>query len=255
MNRLVRILIRPALVLSLFTVFGLVLAQAANPVVQVRYDAQLGHILTDASGMTLYVFTNDEMGVSNCSGGCAENWPPLTVEGENVPVAPLAVPGEFGTTQRDDGSMQVTYNGWPLYGFVRDTAPGDTTGQAANDVWWVANLNPVVQVAEHPEHGSVLVGPTGMTLYLFTNDAMFASNCAGGCATNWPPLVGGFNAAAGVAPLAGDGVSGMLDLIERADGGMQVTYNGTPLYYWIRDSVPGDATGQGVGDVWFVVEP
>ena len=94
-----------------------------------------------------------------------------------------------------------------------------------------------------------------LTLYLFTNDAENATNCYGGCATNWPPLVGGFNPAAGVLPMAGDGAGGELGLVARDDGGMQVTYGGVPLYYWIRDSVPGDATGQNVGEVWFVVEP
>lgn len=258
MNRLIHApstALRTAAVLVAFALAAVAWAQAADPAVQVRYDAELGHVLTDANGMTLYVFTNDEAGVSNCSGGCAEAWPPLTVESENVPVAPLAVPGEFGTTQRDDGSLQVTYNGWPLYGWQNDEAPGDTTGQAVNDVWWVANLNPVVRVTEHPEHGQVLVGPTGMTLYLFTNDEDGVTNCAGGCATNWPPLVGGFAPEAGFAPMAGDGADGELGLIQRDDGGMQLTYDGTPLYYWVRDSVPGDATGQNVGDVWFVVEP
>lgn len=231
-------------------------AQAVDPVVQVRYDAELGHVLTDADGMTLYVFTNDEQGVSNCAGDCAENWPPLTVEGEDVPVAPLAVPGEFGTFERDDGSMQVTYNGWPLYGWARDEAPGDTTGQGVGDAWWVANLNPVVRVQEHPEHGEILVGPTGMTLYLFENDEDGVTNCQGGCATNWPPLVGGFNEEAGFLPRTGEGADGELGLIEREDSqGMQLTYDGTPLYYWINDSVPGDATGHEVGDVWYVLEP
>ena len=255
MNRLVRILTRPALALVAVLVLAAASAQAVDPVVQIRYDAEFGHVLTDADGMTLYVFSNDEPGTSACYGGCAEAWPPLVVESDSVPVAPLAVPGSFGTTERDDGSLQVTYNGWPLYGWVRDEAPGDTTGQAVNDVWWVANLNPVVRVAEHPEHGPILVGPTGMTLYLFTNDEADVSNCSGGCATNWPPLVGGFDATAGVLPLAGEGVDGDLGLIERADGGMQVSYDGVPLYYWIRDHVPGDATGEGVGDVWYVVSP
>lgn len=250
-----RLLPRALMVLAAGLLASFAIAQAADPVVQVRYDAELGHVLTDADGMTLYVFSNDEMGTSNCTGGCAENWPPLTVDGDSVPVAPLSVPGELGTTEREDGSMQVTYNGWPLYGWVNDEGPGDTTGQAVNDVWWVANLNPSVQVAEHPEHGSILVGPTGMTLYLFDNDEDGVSNCTGGCATNWPPLVGGFDEAAGVLPLAGEGVDGELSLVERDDGGMQVAYDGVPLYYWANDSVPGDATGQNVGDVWFVVEP
>ncbi|HEX7003783.1 MAG TPA: hypothetical protein VF168_06320 [Trueperaceae bacterium] len=232
------------------------LAQAADPAVQIRFDPTLGHFLTGPNGMTLYVFSNDAPGQSNCYEQCAINWPPL-LAGEGDPVvAPLAIPGEFGVTERNDGSRQVTYNGWPLYYWIRDQNVGDTTGQAVGGVWWVANLNPVVQVTQHPELGEILVGPTGMTLYTFARDEQDVSNCSGGCATNWPPLVGGFDTAAGLTPMGGEGVSGELGLIERSDGtGMQVTYNGEPLYYWIRDHNPGDATGHEVGDVWFVVAP
>jgi predicted lipoprotein with Yx(FWY)xxD motif len=122
-------------------------------------------------------------------------------------------------------------------------------------VWWVANLNPVVRTMAHPTHDDILVGPTGMTLYRFTNDAAGMSNCAGRCALRWPPLVGGFDASAGVSPLAANGVGGELGLIQRSDAGTQITYNGEPLYYWVNDHSPGDATGHEVGGVWFVVTP
>ena len=74
------------------------------------------------------------------------------------------------------------------------------------------------------------------------------SNCSGGCARAWPPLltVG--------APQTGDGVNAAsLATIERDDGSIQVTYNGWPLYYFAKDQQPGNTNGQGVGDVWFVV--
>lgn len=230
-------------------------AQAVDPTVQIRYDATLGHFLTGPQGMTLYIFANDEPNTSNCYDGCAENWPPLLIEAEAPTVAPLSIPGSFGVTEREGGGRQVTYNGWPLYYFVKDTAPGDTTGQGVGDVWYVANLNPVVMVSNHPELGPMLVGPTGMTLYLYTKDEEGVTNCAGGCAANWPPLMGGFAPAAGYEAMAGEGVTGELGLITREDGGQMLAYNGQPLYYWVKDEVPGDVTGQGVGDVWFVVEP
>lgn len=246
---------RSVLIALLGSLIGLAWAQAVAPTVQVRFDPTLGHYLTGPNGMSLYVFSNDEPGVSNCYEQCAVNWPPLLIEGETVVTAPLSLSGVFATTERSDGSRQVTYNGWPLYTWVNDAAVGDTSGQGVGDVWWLANLNPSVVVAEHPEHGPILVGPTGMTLYLFTNDEPNVTNCYEGCAFRWPPLVGAFNPAAGVAPLAGEGVTGELGLIERDDGGMQVTYNGQPLYYWINDTLPGDATGQNVGEVWFVLAP
>jgi predicted lipoprotein with Yx(FWY)xxD motif len=80
---------------------------------------------------------------------------------------------------------------------------------------------------------------------------MDKSNCYDQCAINWPPLL----VAQGETPTAGDGVTGKLDVIDRTDGTKQVAYNGMPLYYWFKDVVPGDATGQNVGSVWFVQAP
>lgn len=94
-----------------------------------------------------------------------------------------------------------------------------------------------------------LVDGSGMTLYLFTNDEQAASVCADACAVNWPPFV------VGNSLVAGEGVDGdLLDRIERADGTMQVTYNGWPLYYFVQDVAPGDVLGQGVGGIWYVVD-
>ena len=230
------------------------LAQAVTPVVQVRVDPALGHFLTDDAGMTLYVFGRDEPGVSNCVDQCAVNWPPVIVGDASLVTSPLAIPAGFGTTTRADGAVQLTYGGWPLYRWINDAAPGDTTGQDVGGVWWVANLNPVVRVATHPTLGEILVGPTGMTLYTFRNDADGTSNCNGNCAANWPPLAGGFDPA-GILPALGAGASGEVTLFERADGGAQVVLNGMPLYYWRNDFVPGDATGDGVGGNWDVARP
>ena len=105
--------------------------------VEVRTHPEHGVVLTDAEGMTLYLFTKDEGGESVCYGDCAEAWPPLVVDGS--PNVPDGLPGEFDTTERNDGSMQVRYNGMPLYYFVSDEAPGDATGQGVNDVWFVVN--------------------------------------------------------------------------------------------------------------------
>ena len=244
---------RPALValaLAALLLVSAASAQAADPTVQVRYDAALGHYLTGPDGMTLYYFGNDEPGVSNCTGGCLENWPPLMADA--VTVNPLAVPGEVSLIERDEG-MQVAYNGMPLYYWANDAAPGDTSGQNVGNVWWVANLEPAVQWLPL-ESGNVLVGPTGMTLYTFDNDEAGVSNCSGGCAANWPPLMGGYDPENGYDVMQVEGV-GELGLIPREDssGGMQVTLDGMPLYYWIRDSVPGQTSGDGVGGNWHIV--
>lgn len=231
---------------------GFVSAQAATPTVQVRYDNVLGHFLTDAAGMSLYVFSRDGAGVSNCDETCAANWPPALVEAAAI-TSSLAIPGSLSTITRADGSSQLAYNGWPLYTWVNDGEPGHTTGHEVGGVWWLANLNPAVQVATHPELGQVLVGPTGMTLYTFAEDTDGVSNCSGSCATNWPPLVGGFDGG-GVLPAA-SGADGRLAWILREDGSRQLTYDGAPLYYWRADQAPGQVTGDGVGGNWWVARP
>lgn len=99
-------------------------------------STDLGEILVDTEGMTLYVYDPDAQGESTCYDQCATAWPPLLVAGE--PGAGDGVDDSLlGTTERTDGTVQVTYNDWPLYYWAQDAAAGDTTGQAVNDVWWV----------------------------------------------------------------------------------------------------------------------
>lgn len=97
-------------------------------------DSDLGTILVDGDGVTLYVFDNDTDGSSTCYDECAEAWPPLIGE---VSAAGEVDASLLGTTERTDGTMQVTYDGQPLYYFAGDGAAGDTNGQAVNDIWWV----------------------------------------------------------------------------------------------------------------------
>jgi predicted lipoprotein with Yx(FWY)xxD motif/plastocyanin len=107
-----------------------------------------------------------------------------------------------------------------------------------------------VKTATH-SLGTYLTGPEGKALYLFTKDSKDTSTCSGQCATNWPPLT----VAGSAAPSGDTGVSGTLATITRADGALQVTYNGIPLYYFAKDVAPGDTNGQGVNDVWYLVGP
>jgi predicted lipoprotein with Yx(FWY)xxD motif len=99
----------------------------------------LGRILVDKRGITLYDFPPDKGTRSVCYGACAALWPPLITKGK-----PVAGPGVkaslLGTTKRSDGKFEVTYNGHPLYYFVSDRKPGQTTGQGLNQFggpWWV----------------------------------------------------------------------------------------------------------------------
>ena len=97
----------------------------------------------------------------------------------------------------------------------------------------------------------LVAGSNGMTVYTFTKDtAGGASTCSGGCLTKWPAVT----VPAGAAPTAGDGVSGKLATITRADDGtLQVTYNGLPLYFYQGDKAPGDTNGSYPN--WNLVKP
>ncbi|MGH3688802.1 MAG: COG4315 family predicted lipoprotein [Microbacterium sp.] len=100
-------------------------------------DSDLGAIVVDADGKTLYMFDNDTQGSgkSSCTGECLTNWPPLTVASDAPAVK--GVTGEVGTIKTADGSTQVTLNGWPLYYFAGDAAAGDVNGQGVGGIWWV----------------------------------------------------------------------------------------------------------------------
>lgn len=93
----------------------------------------------------------------------------------------------------------------------------------------------------------VLVGPNGMTLYTFDKDVADSgkSMCNGPCATNWPPLTAG----------ASDMASGEHSIITRDDGSKQWAAKGKPLYFWAKDSKPGDKTGDGFNKVWQTAKP
>ena len=101
-------------------------------------QSDLGTILTDEDGRTLYVFLNDPEGESTCYDDCAQTWPALGTEGD-----PQAGEGAdaslLGTTERQDGALQVTYNEMPLYYFADDAEPGETNGQGIGDVWFVVS--------------------------------------------------------------------------------------------------------------------
>jgi predicted lipoprotein with Yx(FWY)xxD motif len=239
-------------------------------VVNLGEDASLGSFLVDGKGMTLYLFTKDTPHTSNCYEKCATAWPPLLTSGETA--AGEGVDASLlGTTTRTDGTVQVTYNSWPLYYFQKDKAPGDVLGQNVNDVWFVvapsgemigpaatempatevpaaAEGAATVNLAKNDALGSFLVDGQGMTLYLFTKDSPNTTVCYDKCAVAWPPLLTTGDT------VAGEGVdASLLGTTTRTDGTVQVTYNGWPLYYFEKDKAPGDVLGQDVNGVWYVV--
>jgi predicted lipoprotein with Yx(FWY)xxD motif len=101
-------------------------------------DSDLGQIVVDAEGKTLYVFLADEGSDSTCYDDCEAAWPPLTVDGD--PAAGEGIDASLlATTEREDGSTQVTLDGHPLYYFASDETADDINGQGVGDVWYVVS--------------------------------------------------------------------------------------------------------------------
>lgn len=99
--------------------------------------------------------------------------------------------------------------------------------------------------------GNIVVDGKGMSVYYYTKDVKDSgkSNCIGDCLVAWPPVI-----TTNDTPKV-EGVTGKVGTITTADGKKQVTVEGMPVYLWEKDKDPGDVTGQGVGNVWYLVAP
>ncbi len=100
--------------------------------------SDLGQILVDGQGRTLYLFTPDEAGTPTCYDDCALAWPPLLTEGD-ITVGAGLDDSDFSTATRTDGGDQVKTGTWPLYYYAGDEAPGDTNGQGLQGIWYVVS--------------------------------------------------------------------------------------------------------------------
>jgi predicted lipoprotein with Yx(FWY)xxD motif len=174
----------------------------------------------------------------------------------NISVPSLAIDSDVQANGRAEIEFTLPQSGVLLFickyhsaqGMNGEFLVGDAQPQAASAV----PVTPIVKVVNHATLGPILADNAGKTLYKFTNDVPNSGRSAatGNTAVVWPPLT----LAAG-DPIKPQGVSGTFGIIMRDDGGRQVTYNGLPLYYYSRDANVGDTSGQGVGNVWFVVNP
>ena len=247
------------------------ISSASTVTIDVASDPTLGKFLVDSKGMTLYVFTKDGPDQSNCDAKCMANWPPLVTSG-TAKVGSGVDASLIGTATLADGAKIVTYDHMPLYSFIKDTKPGQISGEGVGSVWFVVSpagkpvetpstatptaapavtmTEPTINVTSDPTLGQILVDGKGMTLYVFTKDGPDQSNCNASCMANWPPLL------TQGKPTLGPGVDdSKIGFAVLADGTKIVTYNHMPLYYFIKDTKAGDTAGQGVGSVWFVISP
>lgn len=241
------VIVKASTFLSLVILSGFVWAQSQDSILA-KSMPDGSSILTDGQGMTLYYFTMDASGKSASTGKVAKAWPAFYAA--SVAVSPPLNAGDFGSITRKDGSMQTTYHGWPLYYWFKDKLPGDMSGEGVGKVWYVVKAPAyTVMIASNKELGNYLVDGDGNSLYYFAKDKVGTSACNGDCIKNWPA----FTTSSFVLPSALKAVD--FGTITRADGTSQVTYKGFPLYYWKKDAARGDAEGQGMGKVWYVVNP
>jgi predicted lipoprotein with Yx(FWY)xxD motif len=134
------------------------------------------------------------------------------------------------------------------------STPKATSAATSTSAVAVADASPVQISTTHTSLGTVLVaGPKRLTVYMFEADKGGTSACSGACAQLWPPVI-----ASGQPTAAGGAIASKLSTITRSDGSKQVTYNGHPLYYFVKDTTTGDTHGQGIdgfGARWYVLAP
>lgn len=136
-------------------------------------------------------------------------------------------------------------------GYSGDGVASSPTNPASPTAAATTSAAAVLKVAQDAKYGPIVVDGRGFAVYRFDRDTASpsASNCTGQCLVAWPAVV-----AAGA--VTADGVpAGLLGTVTRADGTKQVTLAGWPLYLYQKDTKPGDTTGQGVNNVWWLVKP
>jgi len=130
------------------------------------------------------------------------------------------------------------------------SAPAETATSAPASSAPASTSAAELSVAES-KAGQIVVGAQGLSVYYFTKNTKDSGNsvCTGACLTSWPAVT------SPTATPTVNGVTGKVGTIPTADGKMQVTINGMPIYYYSKDQTAGDITGQGVGGVWYLVSP
>ena len=142
-------------------------------------------------------------------------------------------------------------NGSPNQGNLGDSDIGVPSQPQGSETDTTDREHPTLMAATDAKLGVILTASNGMTLYTFAKDTTNVSNCTGTCAANWPP----YTVATAAQLSAPSDITGALGTITRADNTLQVTYKGAPLYFYVKDTKPGNVFGEGIGGVWSVVHP
>lgn len=201
--------------------------------------AEIGEVISDANGMSLYIFSKDVSGESNCTEACLNAWPVFYME--DLAVTEGLELSDFSTITRADGAKQTTYQGWPLYYFASDVNPSDVKGEGVGSVWYAAKVDYTLNLAKQNVAGqelTYLVDAKGNSLYYFDNDTENESSCFGDCLLAYPSFQASSDLV--IPSLLSDT---QFSSFERTDGTSQLAFNGKPLYYFSEDSGRGDISG------------
>jgi predicted lipoprotein with Yx(FWY)xxD motif len=224
--------------------------------VLVNVHPTLGNLITDNNGRSLYFNTRDVAGASTCVDGCAVTWPPFYLATLNIGNGLLT--SDFGVITRTDGQKQNTFKGWPLYYYINDNDPYQTTGDAFANLWAIAKPDYSVMVANaqlvgldganYNDQGiaatgssQFLVDGSGRTLYMFSRDTHNTNTFTKADLSNntvWPIFE---------VPIQG-AIPTILDkslfITVTSVGKIQAVYKGHPLYYFGQDAgVRGSTKG------------
>ena len=218
------------------------------PTVKIVSDSNLGNIIVDEFGNTLYFFSEDVGGNATCENGCLAKWPVFYQE--NLVVGAGLDEAKFTTVTRGDGTKQIAYDGWPMYYFADDLNAGDTNGESVGNKWFVAKADYSIMYAlaqlvgddgknytsdyvEGIESTFYLTDGNGRTLYGFTKDSNNTNSFTNSDFSNndiWP-IVEMVN------------LSSIPSILDKSDfgsidvhGRKQLTYKGWPLYYFGSDN-------------------
>ncbi|MFI9169059.1 SCO0930 family lipoprotein [Streptomyces lincolnensis] len=241
----------------------------------VSANEELGSVLTDSKGLTLYRFDQDtaEPPKSNCDGDCATAWPP--VPADDATAGAGIDKGKLGEVTRADGTKQLTIGGWPAYRYAKDTKAGDVAGQGVGGKWYALAPDgkkakasgsasgsdtdlPGLSTRNDPKLGEIVVDKNGHTVYRFMKDSPWPMKtaCVGECLEKWPVIAPVDAEDTEGIDLKGSGPRGQGYVVfDRPDGIKQQTIDCVPIYTFAGDKKPGDTNGQGVGGTWYAVAP
>jgi len=219
-------------------------------------SANLGTVITDNNGFSLYFFSKDAASASTCVDGCAALWTPFYKDAPTLGAGLAAT--DFAVITRPDGKPQTTYKGWPLYYYAKDLAPGDLNGDAVGNLWAVAKADYTVMFsnaqlvgldgANYTDLGVAGTGssqyitdPNGRTVYMFSRDTHNTNTFTKADLSNntvWPMDV---VTAVGSIPTVLDKTQFSTITVF---GNVQLVYKGHPLYYFGQDAgVRGSTKG------------